>query len=126
MKITRLYSGSDGESHFAELELPLVDSGEIGALSEKLGATGIVFRCTGGDYDYDWYPAPARQFVIMLDGGVDIEVGSGEVRRIGPGEVLLAEDVTGRGHRSRAVDGRPRHSIFVTIPDGVVFGGESV
>jgi hypothetical protein len=115
MKITRLYTGKDGRSHFEEIEILLKDAGDIGRLSESWNATGIIFRKTESDYDYNWHCAPRRQFVIMLDAAVDIEVGSGEVRRFGPGDILLAEDTTGQGHRSRAVDNRPRRSIFVTL-----------
>ena len=59
--------------------------------------------------------APRRQYVINLDAAVVIEVGDGTKRVLGQGEILLAEDTTGRGHRSRAVDGKPRRSIFVTL-----------
>jgi len=51
----------------------------------------------------------------MLEGKVDIEIGDGTVRRFGPGDILLAEDTTGRGHISRAVAGEPRRSIFITL-----------
>jgi hypothetical protein len=52
----------------------------------------------------------------MLSGGqVEIEVGDGSKRRLGPGDVLLAEDTSGRGHRSRAVDGQARTSLFITL-----------
>ena len=34
MKITRLYSGDDGESHFEDTDIPLEDGGEIGRLSK--------------------------------------------------------------------------------------------
>ncbi|RMF66861.1 MAG: hypothetical protein D6740_12565 [Alphaproteobacteria bacterium] len=115
--VTRLYTGDDGESHFEEIAIPLQDAGAIGLLSQGHPVRELVFRLTEGDYDYDWHNAPARQYVIMLEGQVDIEVGSGEVRRFGPGDILLAEDTTGRGHRSRAVDGRPRRSLFITLPD---------
>lgn len=115
MKITRLYTGRDGESHFGDMELALEDQGDIGRLSEKQQATGIIFRETDGDYDYDWHNAPCRQYVIMLDGEVEIEAGDGTKRRFGTGDVLLAEDTAGRGHISRAVEGRPRKSIFVTL-----------
>ena len=53
--------------------------------------------------------------MINLDGAVELEVGDGTRRVLGPGDVLLAEDTTGRGHKSRAVDGRSRRSIFVTL-----------
>ena len=115
MKITRLYTGSDGESHFEDIEIPLEDSGDIGKMSQFQDATGIIFRETGPDYDYDWHTVPRRQYVITLSGGVDIEVGDGTTRRFGPGDILLAEDTTGRGHRSRAVNSQPRESIFVTL-----------
>lgn len=115
MKITRIYTDSHGESHFAEMEVALFDAGDIGALSEKFPVTGIIFRYTDGDYDYNWHNAPCRQFVIMLDGGVEIEVSDGNVRRFHAGDILLVEDTDGRGHISRAIDNQPRKSVFVTL-----------
>jgi len=115
VKITRVYSGDDGESHFEDVEIDLVDRGAIGSLSKLFDATGILFRTTGSDYDLDFHCAPRRQFVINLDGAVELETGDGSKRVLGPGDILLAEDTTGRGHISRSADGRPRRSIFVTL-----------
>ena len=36
-------------------------------------------------------------------------------RIIGAGEVILVEDISGKGHLSEAVGGKMRHSIFVPI-----------
>lgn len=115
MKITRLYTGDDSESHFEDLKIPLKDGGEIGKLSELESATGIIFRETGSDYDYDWHNAPRRQYIIMLDGAVDVTIGDGTTRRFSTGDVLLVEDTDGHGHISRAVDNQPRKSIFVPL-----------
>jgi len=115
MNITRIYTGTDGESHFEEIDIPLKDAGDIGALSDAVEATGIIFRETSETYDYDFHTAPQRQYVVMLDGEVDIEIGDGTVRRFTTGDILLAEDTTGRGHKSQAVDGRPRKSLFITL-----------
>ena len=84
-------------------------------VSKRLPATGIIFRETSGDYDLDWHPAPRRQYIINLDGGVQITASDGESRIIGAGEVLLVEDITGKGHLSKAVGGKMRRSIFVPI-----------
>ena len=84
-------------------------------LSARLPATGIIFRQTSGDYDLDWHPAPRRQYIINLDAGVEITASDGESRVIGAGEVILVEDVSGKGHLSKAVGGKMRHSIFVPI-----------
>lgn len=115
MKIPRIYSRPDGETCFGEFDAPLSDSGAIGMLSEHFPATGIIFRETSGDYDYDWHNTPRRQFVIILAGEVDFTVSTGETRRFGGGDVVLLEDTGGKGHRSRAVDGQPRRSVFVTL-----------
>ena len=115
MKIVRVYTGDDGESHFEDIEIPLTDRGAIGRISELVKASGIVFRETDGDYDLDFHNAPRRQYVINLDAAVELETGDGSRRVLGPGDILLAEDTTGRGHKSRAVDTRPRRSIFVPL-----------
>ena len=88
---------------------------ESSKFSERLKATGIIFRETSGDYDLDWHPAPRRQYIINLDGGVKITASDGESRIIGAGEVLLVEDTSGKGHLSKSVSGKTRHSIFVPI-----------
>ena len=117
MKVTRIYTTPDGGSGFSEIEVALEASGDIGRLSPGESAGQVVFRETGPDYDYDWHTAPARQYVILLDGEIEIEVGSGEKRRFGGGEVLLVEDLTGKGHRTRALSDGIRRSIFVTLPE---------
>ena len=60
MNVVRLYTGADGQSHFEEVLVQLADKGKIGFLSEKVNATGLVFRETGGNYDYDFHVAPRR------------------------------------------------------------------
>lgn len=115
MRIVRLYTGADNRSHFEDLQVPLKDDGKIGFLSERVEATGIVFRETGGDYDYDFHTAPRRQYVVNLEGEVEIEVGDGTRRILRSGGILLAEDTAGQGHISRAVAGKARKSLFITL-----------
>ncbi len=115
MRIVRLYTGADNKSHFEDLEIPMKDAGKVGFLSERIKATGVVFRETGGDYDYDFHTAPRRQYVVNLEGEVEIEVGDGTRRILRTGDILLAEDTTGQGHISRAVAGKPRKSLFITL-----------
>jgi hypothetical protein len=115
MRIHNLYVDDSGETHFRDVEVDWVKEGPSGRMSERLPATGIIFRQTTGDYDLDWHPAPRRQYIINLDAGVRITASDGESRMIGAGEVILVEDVTGKGHLSQAVESRLRHSIFVAI-----------
>lgn len=115
MKISRIYSDADGETHFGDVEIPLHFSGEIGLLSMFQKATGIIFRETPEDYDFVWHNSPRRQYVIILEGAVDFTVSNGEARRFAGGDVVLLEDTSGKGHYSRTVKGQRRKSIFVTL-----------
>jgi len=115
MKITRIYTGEDNQSHFEDIDIHLKDGGKGGFKSELMKATGIVFRETDGSYDYDFHNAPRRQYVVNLEGEVEVELGDGTKRILRSGDILLAEDITGQGHKSRAVGGKPRKSLFVTL-----------
>ena len=115
MRIHNLYVDEKGETHFREIEVEWKNEGPGGKTSATFPATGIIFRETPGTYDYSWHPAPRRQYIINLDGGVSIQASDGETRIIGAGEVLLVEDTWGKGHLSKAIDGKLRNCIFVPI-----------
>jgi hypothetical protein len=115
MRIHRLYTDKNGESHFQDVEVEYAEITRAGKLSKRIPATGIIFREVQPDYDLDWHPAPRRQYIINLDAGVQITASDGESRRIGAGEVLLVEDTWGKGHLSKAIDGKLRNCIFVPI-----------
>lgn len=117
MNIVRIYTGKDGESHFEDVSVELLEQGPMGRISDLWQGTGVMFREVAGNYDLDFHTAPRRQLVVNLSGSVDIETGDGSVRRLGPGAILLAEDTTGRGHKSRNVDGQPRQCLFIPLAD---------
>lgn len=117
MIITRIYHDPDGATHFEDTDVELKNSGEIGNLSNPQEARQVVFRETSPDYDYDWHRAPQRQYVVLLDGEIEIEVSDGEKRRFKGGDVLLLEDISGHGHKTRTLNGQTRRSIFITLPE---------
>lgn len=119
MLVTRLYTGDDEQTHFEELDLPLTVS-DTGAMSTAIPIDSIFFRDTSdaGPDVWDYHVAPRRQFAIHLVGMTEIEVGDGTKRRFGPGDVLLADDLTGQGHISREVEG-PRLQVFAQLADRV-------
>jgi hypothetical protein len=46
-----------------------------------------------------------------------VQTSNGEVRRFGPGDVVLLEDTTGKGHRSRVVGDRDVLGAVVQLED---------
>ncbi len=118
MRLTRLYADGEGDSRFEDIEIALRSAGEIGRLSSALPAESLIFRETGGDYNYDFHHAPARQLIVLLDGIIEIETSLGERRSFSAGDLLLVEDTEGKGHRTKSVDGNLRRSLFITLEDG--------
>lgn len=116
MKITRIYTDLNGDSQFEVIEIPLLDQGEIGFLSNDINVKSLQFRTVSPDYDYDFHHAPQRQYIVLLDGGVEIETSLGEIRQFPTGEILLVEDTTGKGHRTKNLEKKQRTSIFVHLP----------
>ena len=107
----RLYTGDDGRSHIEDLDL---DAGPIKWLTEQPTAS-IAFRISEAGRFVDWHTAPRRQYMITLSGQVEIGLGDGTLRRFGPGDVMLAEDLTGEGHTTRVVSDGPRTAAVVPL-----------
>jgi len=120
-RIWRVYSGSDGRSHVAEETLsmqPFTDSeGASGESAPSQPVSAINFRVSPPGYVLDWHCAPRRQYSISLAGSAEIEVGDGTVVRLGPGDVVLAEDLTGQGHITRVVGDQPRFYAVIPLTD---------
>lgn len=117
MRIHNVYTDDDGESHFRDVEVEWALTRGSHKLSDKLPVGGLIFRETDGDnaHDLAWHPAPQRQYVINLNAGVVITTSDGEAREIGAGEVLLVEDITGKGHLAQAVGEQVRHSLIIPL-----------
>ena len=107
VRVTRLYTGSDGKTKVEEYEIPLKPQGKGTDLSATVSVKSLQFRRTNKDYDLDWHPAPNRQYVVTLSGESEIELEGGRKLRLGPGHILLAEDTTGQGHISSSISLSP-------------------
>ena len=112
MAIVRLYTGEDEQSHFEELSLESHPN-----LTSMQAAKGVMFRLFEAGYFSDWHLAPQKQYVVTLSGEMEIVVGDGTKRHFGPGDVLVAEDLTGKGHTTAVVGGGARLSMTVPLAD---------
>ena len=113
--ITRLYTGPDGESHLEDMKIPLKDFEGLFLCSEAIAATGVIFQESSSGKDHGWHNAPRRQYVITLAGQIEIQVGDGTKRAFGPGDVLLAEDKTGRGHITHPRQNVHHSAVVITL-----------
>jgi hypothetical protein len=117
VKYFRIYADADGETHFEDLEFEMTNSKWDSSLTDLIPARGVIFRTSTADQFIDWHNAPARQFVITLSGHAEVEASDGEIRQIGPGTIMLADDTTGKGHITRSTSDEERISIFIPLED---------
>jgi hypothetical protein len=117
IKVSRMYTGPDGQTHVEEYDVPLGPQRNASELSEPVDVTSLQFRRSSPAYDLPFHTAPRRQYVITLSGESEVEFGDGTKVRLYPGHILLAEDTTGQGHISRAIGTEDRISLFIPLAE---------
>jgi quercetin dioxygenase-like cupin family protein len=104
-----LYTGPDGNSH--------VLRGSV-STSELVKAESILFMETPAYSSLDWHNDPIPQYVITLSGVLEFATKGGETFTIHPGDVLLAIDHTGSGHKWRLINDEPWKRAYVVFKTG--------
>src|SRR5271155_2635706 len=105
----RLFTGPEGDSH--------VERGSIAA-SAMVAAESILFKETPAHSSLDWHNDPVPQYVITLAGVLEFATRGGETFTIHPGDILLALDHTGSGHKWHLVDDEPWKRAYVVFKPG--------
>jgi quercetin dioxygenase-like cupin family protein len=112
----RLYTGPDGDSH--------VVRGQI-TNHENVTAGAIHFEESPPHSSLDWHKAPTTQYVITLSGILEFVMHSGESFTIVPGDILIAMDTTGSGHKWRLTNDEPWRRAYVTFDEAVKLNFQS-
>lgn len=88
-------------------------------VSAPIAATAAVLYSAPPGWVGEWHPTPRVQLYVQLRGVLEVTTSDGEVRELGPGELVVLEDDTGTGHRSRVVGDEPSEGLFVHLVAGV-------
>ncbi len=109
IKAYKIYTGPDGHTHVA-----------IGSVAgnQLHAAVNIRFKETPAPASYEWHPAPTTQYVLSLTGTLRFETRLGETFVLNPGEVLIAMDTTGSGHKWDLLGNDPWRRAYVLFEDG--------
>ena len=114
--ITRLYTGADGQSHAEDTEVawrPAKLRAELNE-SESVRVTAAQFLRWPRGFVWEGHPASRRQYVFIVSGRGEVDVVGGRKVQLAPGRVLLAEDVTGKGHTTRV--GADEDLVMLLVP----------
>lgn len=101
MIIYRLYTTASGDSAMEKRRVPL--SNEHRPISEIFPVKEMFFRETPEGHVQMHHNAPRHQLIIITSGILEIEVSSGERYILKPGDLLLPDDFTGKGHITRSL-----------------------
>ncbi len=112
MRIVRVFSGDDGESHFEDLT-----PDQLAEIIFPIGGGEITLGRRPSPSFSDYHNAPRRQYVVNMSGTAEFEVADGTIVRMVPGDVLVAEDITGHGHIARSIGDEFRVSLAVPLKD---------
>ena len=101
--ITRIYTGTDGQTHAEAVVTKFGAPVNLREQSETRNVANSHFvRFAPGRVD-NWHPASARRYLITLTGRGEVEIFGGQKIPLEPGRILQVEDLTGQGHITRTI-----------------------
>ena len=119
IRCVRIWTGEDGNSLFEEGSIDLSEGSRGDAVGKAVPAVEISFQETISGGSYEWHQDPVPRFVITLRGTLEFETKSGAKFVIRPGDILLAQDNSGSGHKWRLIGDEPWQRAYVIYKQGV-------
>ena len=106
MRYVRLKADKAGVSHFDQATLDLNEAdyrppAPLLFVSHSYQADGLQFIRLPSGWTGDSIHPPKAQFLICMKGHLEVTAGDGNKRTFGPGDSILMEDVSGKGHCTR-------------------------
>jgi hypothetical protein len=118
IRCVRLWTGEDGNSLFEEGVIDLAEGMRGDVAGQPVRVVGLSFQETRSGGSYEWHQDPVPRFVITLSGILEFEVKSGATFTIRPGDILLAQDNSGSGHKWRLIGDEPWRRAYVVYEEG--------
>jgi len=111
MKFPMIHADERGETHFGVQDIPERElavgppPNPTGRLSDLGAMTTMCVVSFPAGTDAPAHSAPQPYVCIVLSGEGEVVTSDGEARRFRPGELLFCNDLTGKGHVTRAMTG---------------------
>lgn len=113
VQIVTVYPGPDGESRLAD-----VTTDQFAEIIKHIGEGPTRLNQSPSPSVSDYHNASRFQYVMHMEGISEIEVADGTIKRLHPGDILVAQDTTGHGHITRGIGEGSRVSMNVPLEEG--------
>lgn len=117
IRCVRMWTGEDGNSLFEEGFINLQGGARGDSVGKAILAKELSFRETSSGGSYEWHQDPVPRYVITLSGTLEFETKSGATFIIKPGDILLAQDNSGTGHKWRLIGDEPWRRAYVVYDE---------
>ncbi len=117
-----LYTDDDGRARFRDEPLSLTEGSPAARLSALMVSGGCQFRHSPVGFRSDFHCTTTPQWLVVLQGRMEIGLRDGSARVFGPGEYFYSNDTLPpgasfapalHGHRSRQVGDEALVTLFV-------------
>lgn len=122
LTLTTLYTDADGRARFRDDPMPLTEGSPAARLSALMASGGCQFRQSPVGFASDFHCTTTPQWLVVLQGRMEIGLQDGSTRVFGPGQCFYSNDTlpvgatfdaTLHGHRSRLLGDEPLVTLFV-------------
>ena len=109
MKFSMINADEQGETHFTFQDIPERElaagppPNPTGQMSDLGRVTTMSVISFPAGIEAPAHNAPQPYIVIVLSGEGEVATSDGAARRFHPGEILLCNDLSGKGHVTRAI-----------------------
>ena len=118
IRCVRMWTGDDGNSLFEEGWIDLAEGVRGDSVGKPVHVRELSFQETRSGGSYEWHQDPVPRYVITLSGTLEFETKSGATFTIRPGDILIAQDNSGSGHKWRLIGNEPWRRAYVVYEEG--------
>ena len=113
MRVYRIFTRESGESAIEVRQVPMGEAER--PMSATFPCSSIFFRETPEGHVQHFHTAPRRQLIFLASGILELESSEGRRFILRPGDLIFAEDATGKGHITRSLRDM-RGFVHVVVP----------
>ena len=122
LTLPELFTDVDGRARFRDAAVALDEGTPLTRLSALQASGGCQFRRSPAGFASDFHCTTTPQWLVVLQGRMEIGLQDGSTRVFGPGECFYSNDTLPvgatfdpqlHGHRSRLLGDAPLVTLFV-------------
>jgi quercetin dioxygenase-like cupin family protein len=119
--MVRLYADSSGESRFEDITIPMSEknfappAAPVHVTDVRPAENFVIIDLPVGWGGTEPHPTPGKYIAFNLSGSFRMTASSGESRLIEPGDSVLMEDTSGKGHVTEVISDKPVKAVMIRL-----------